>query len=703
MQNQYPAGYGAYSGFFRSNPSISSPFPAGPDQKYPMELPYTVLASFSSPTIYRDNASATDYAYTTSAPYARIAEDPAKAFETMMPRQIFLGNGRLELDDTKLGGKSWWVSTNPAPAGQVKMIFQPLTSIDGTSPYPIVSNSLNYFPVYYEVFPTIDNYRAGIDGYIKGSSSDYIFATALTPGLVATTDVMTADGSLSELSVATRKQLPPDYNYTYFLYDSRAAVEDIRLDYLVFSSPASYEYYRALETAPKGAQSGSPIAYSPSAAPTYPPYSITDTQANLVPATFGYEVYQTHNLRGGSLYYKYKKNFISYANIAKLFNENSDYILYRKIDENGASIQPVSDFELRFVPFDQVKKLTKYYYKDDTDKPLEYEDTDFIGYDLVQTNEQEFEFRHRGMYEPKTIDIVSFWARENENFTKHFEKDYLLSNTHINSASSIAGLIRNYFYNKVADSEVLQISRTSAYKSLYPLIGEISIDKKSISAIDSSWDADFYRKYTSTTNYTNQPGTAEMKETKVFLAGKAMVVPKTFEFQTFNASELTFFIDEPKKSIGVTTLSEVASAQNDLLQTKPILKISLNLRERLLRALLEGIITSGNFDEFAWFNALGISAITYTPSELEVLKKEYLEKNIIPLYEVEKIVLYANNREGLPIMEILLDEADKIAAGYREDQNVLTRAITEFTFEMEKTLDTKSANAYSVSAVLRRI
>jgi hypothetical protein len=703
MQNQYPAGYGAYSGFFNSNPSLSSPFPAGPDQKYPMELPYTASLPLASPTIYRDNTDTADYNYTTSAPYAKIAEDPAKAFETMMPRQLFLGNGRLELDDTKLGGKSWWVTTDGVPAGQVKMVFQPLDSTDGTSPYPITNNSLNYYPVYYEVFPTIDNYRTSSDGYIKGSSSDYIFASTLTNGLVATTDVMTADGALSELSVATRRLFLPKYDYTYFLYDNRAAVEDIRLDYLVFSSTQSYKYYRALETAPKGAQSNVYTGYSSNPIPAYPPYLISNSQAQLVPSTSNYETYQTHNLRGGYLYYKYKKNFITYANIAKLFNENSDYILYRKIDDSGSSIQQVSDFELRFVPFDQIKKLSKYYYKDDTDKPLEYEDTDFIGYDLAQTNEQEFEFRHRGMYEPKTLDIVSFWARENESFTEHFEKDFILSNTHINSASSIAGLIRNYFYNKVADSEVLQISRTSAYKSLYPLIGEISIDKKNISAIDSSWDANFYRKYTSTINYTNQPGTAEMKETKVFLAGKAMVVPKNFEFQTFNSNEVSFFIDEPKKSIGVTTLPTANSAQEDLLQTKPILKISLDLRERLLRALLEGIIAGGNFDEFAWFNTLGITAITYTTAELEVLKRQYLEQNIIPLYEVQSIILYANNREGLPIMEIQLDEADKIAAGYREDQNVLTRAITEFTFELEKTLDTKAANAYSVSAVLRRI
>jgi hypothetical protein len=199
------------------------------------------------------------------------------------------------------------------------------------------------------------------------------------------------------------------------------------------------------------------------------------------------------------------------------------------------------------------------------------------------------------------------------------------------------------------------------------------------------------------------PGTAEMQETKVFLGGKAMIVPKTFEFQTFNTAEVTYVVDKPKKTIGVTTLNQTNSAQEDLLQSKPILKISLNLRERLLRGLLEGIIATGSFDEFDWFNTLGIPAITYTTAELDVLKKQYLEKNIIPLYEVSKIILYANTKEGLPILEINLDEAEKIAAGYREDQNVQVKSISDFIFAAEKTLDTKAPNAYSISAVLKRV
>jgi len=416
-----------------------------------------------------------------------------------------------------------------------------------------------------------------------------------------------------------------------------------------------------------------------------------------------YDVTQTFNLRGGTQFYQSRKNFISYASIFKMFNEKSAYILHKKITQTGIVIQETPDFELEFVPFDKIKKLSKYYYKDDTDKPLEYENTEFIGYDLVTTNEQEYEFRHRGFYEPKTLEIVSFWAREDESFTRHFEKDYVLRNTHINGNSAVAGLLRNYFYNKVSDQEVLEISRTSAYKSLYPLIGEIAIDKKNVHALDSTWDADFYRKYTSTTNYFAVPGTEEMQETKVFLAGKAMIVPNTFDFQTFLETEVSYEIIEPKKSIGVSSLDEVKTVENSSLESKPILKITLDLKTRLKRGLLEGILESTSFDDFAWFNSLGIPAITYTPSELEVLKIEYLEKNIIPLYEVSAITLYANNNEGLPVLDIVLDEAEKLSAGYREDKGVKNTSINDYTYVLEKVLDTKAPNSYSISAVLKRI
>jgi hypothetical protein len=110
-----------------------------------------------------------------------------------------------------------------------------------------------------------------------------------------------------------------------------------------------------------------------------------------------------------------------------------------------------------------------------------------------------------------------------------------------------------------------------------------------------------------------------------------------------------------------------------------------------------------NFDEFAWFNSLGIPAITYTPAEIEALKVKYIEDNLIPLYEISKIVLYGNTQEGLPLFVIDLGLADKIGAGYREDQNVQVFQEQDLLVRLEKILDTKSPNAFTVSASLKRI
>jgi hypothetical protein len=775
MQTQTVGGYGTASQFFRPvYENVSDAL----DQKYPMEVPYTT--QFAEAAGY---LNVSNYFYNDSgvAPWSYYAEDVPKAFSIMRPRQLLLGGGRLELDDAKLGGKTWIGGWENSINDISKFIFQPLSSADGTAAYPFVDSSINYYPVYQEVFPTLDNYRTSIDYYLGGWQDAYnnaVTASTTTgsntltsvvipnfayPGAIisgfgipagttivsisSTGDIieisqnatatssgvelifsarygspffsspvpvedypfdatsMTVDGFLSELGIASRN-LQNNARDSRVVYNSKQTTDDIRLDFLTFSTPDTYRSFRVSDIIDSNSKAivSTSVGFVniPENFPSYPPYQYISASNNFV-INPSYTVYQTFNLRGGSLFYQYRKNFISFASISKMFNQQSNYILHRKITSVGSQIQTVPDFSLQFVEFDRIKKISRYFYSDDIDKPLEYENTEFIGYDLVKTKEQEYEFRHRGLYEPKTLEVVSFWAREDESFTRHFERDYVLKNTHINSASSVAGLMRNYFYNKVANQEVLRIARTSAYKSLYPLIGEVSIDKRDLSAIDSSWDANFYRRYRTTAQYEDMPGTEEMQETKVFLASKVMSVPRIFEFQTFIPGEADHEVIQPQKTIGVTTISSPNTVENNSLQTFPVLQIRLNLRDRLRRALLEGIASSDGFDEFAWFNSLGIAAITYTQDELDVLKLQYIEKNIIPLYEVSEILLYANSGEGLPIFETELTEAEKLLAGYRTDSNFKNTSQGSFQFLLEKTLDTKAANAYSVSAVLKRI
>ena len=185
--------------------------------------------------------------------------------------------------------------------------------------------------------------------------------------------------------------------------------------------------------------------------------------------------------------------------------------------------------------------------------------------------------------------------------TNHFGIDFLLSNTHIDSLSLNAGLVRNYGFNKVSENgNIMQIARSRAYKSLYPLIGEIAVANGDYFSLDSSWDNNYYRNYTNTLEYTSVEGIVEMKEEKGFLASKAMNVPKSFELHTFNDSEVTFQLIEPNVSIGVSELvtNTTSQKQNRQNAQRPKLVIRINLRMRLLRELIEEINSIVNIDEF---------------------------------------------------------------------------------------------------------
>jgi hypothetical protein len=422
------------------------------------------------------------------------------------------------------------------------------------------------------------------------------------------------------------------------------------------------------------------------------------TQPNCVPG-------ETFHLYGGNQIIDSKKQTYSFASIVRLINSDDNILTkYYKINDNY--VGETNDYKLRFVSFDRIDKVSKYYFEDDTDKPDEYLEVDNIGRNLVKTGEIETIFRHRGFYEPKSNEVVSFWVREDEVFTSHFKKDFLLKNTRINNLSGISAVIRNIFYNKVSDREVLQISRSSSYKSLYPFIDEVSIDNGNQLAILSTWDDKYYRKYSSTTDSFLIAGINDMTEFKSWLASKVMNVPKSYEFNAFIDNELEFEQIESGTTIGVDLLSS-GGTNNQSLQdaNKPKVIIKLNLEDRLLRQMKEDLLDPNNEDEFLRLLSLSpIELSSLSPAQIDSLKTEYFKQNIIPLYEVSEVNLWSNQvTEGLPLVDPSLSEINKVTLGYKIDKNCLTQSNNILQYSITKTLDTAKPQSFSVSILLKRI
>lgn len=586
----------------------------------------------------------------------------------LRPHQGFLGGGYLRLGDKKLGG----VVVESIPLGS------PTYTPSATLPqlfFKLNPSDINYsFNLLDEVLPISNRYRIDPTLFVDDSTIN--------------TENFGQDGFTFNFITTFANATSTLYKIKPYV-DNQEKIDIFGTSQLTIG--ASRYLNQFLATAPlSSATSGTSSAQSP--------------VTNLSPGSATAQ--ETYHIEGGTSGFSNIKTYLTFGNLFKLVNSEDPIIEYYNVTDAGKI--SATNYKIRFIAADSIIKTNVLHYSVDEDKPAEYTNTEYVGYNVVDTQDQEYMVRHRGFYEPKTRDLISFWVREDNAFSDHYEKDFLLSNTRIETLSSNAGLVKNYGFNKVATSgNILQIARTSAYKSVYPLISEIPIDYNDYFSLESSWDNNFYRNYTTTTNFSKIEGIAEMKEERGFLASKAMIVPKSFELHTFDSNEVTFSLIEPNLAIGVDTLSGTGSARNQSgpEASKPKLVITCDLRARLLRELLEDIAKVTTIDEFERLQTIAPYTIleTLTTSQIDKLKTSYFEKNIIDLYNVTQLSLYIKTQEGIDLVDLDLTEADKSSGGYKIDKDCVVKQTGNFTFEITKLLDTKIASGFSLATTLKRI
>ena len=584
-------------------------------------------------------------------PYTSTFTGDYTTQSTARPRQLYMGAGYLQIGDPKLSGHVDTQNSLPeySTANDLLTVF--LKSSEESYPF-VVSDEVSPFENKYPVGNTVSTYP-----FIY----DFSQISILPYG-------MGQEGLLNKFisTGETNSRI-----FTYDFTDGRQVADAILPDSVRMSSPERYQNFReVLNTS-------------------------TITDALNVYATphgsYPFSTTETFNLQGGNTFYENSKSLTSFANIKRSINTDSGFVKYYKVTASGA--EATADYKLRIVSGDQIVKTGVLNYVVDEDKPPQYQNAPVIGYNIVNTNQNELIIRHRGFYEPKSLDIISFWVREDESVTEHFERDFLLSNTRINNKFPSVGIISNYGINKVALTEILKISQGTAYQSVYQLIHEISVDSKDSQVLHSTWDAGYYRRYTDLNIYAEVDGYNEMQEFKSFLGSKAMTVPKKIDLETFLDTEVTFTLTAPSVSDGLT--------QNSNGTTKPTLTISLELESRLVRELLSQMEDPNSVDDFDW--AKETLGLNLTAEELAVLKESYVRKNILPLYEVSDVLLYALKRDGVPLLIINLSEAEKLAGGYRVDKDCVTTQLGKWSFTLTKTLDTKVSVGYSVGVIVKRV
>jgi hypothetical protein len=391
------------------------------------------------------------------------------------------------------------------------------------------------------------------------------------------------------------------------------------------------------------------------------PAALSDSQVEN-----GIYIYQD----GGFDYWKDRLNRLSYGAIAELINNGSPNITYKTILEDGSIVDDLFIVEL------QTPKptLRPNYLQpiDDSNKPVSFNLSDTIGFELNYQDKGHVQpvYRHGGFYQPKFIDVVCF---EDPYIIKEYDnpleresqirKNLRDANTQFTINEDFAKL-KNVFYHKVNDtnaSGVLELTNESAFKPLYPLIGEIAIDKTDIYMWKSNWDAGYFKRHIAKTVTEDVIGTRAVAENKAFFASKVMKILDEVLVETFDSIEASS--NEELKVIGEQILQPGNPSELTWYDNGNQIIMDIYLEKRLTQILSNTNIQSF----FAQYIRPDLGFGLQDSLEDDILA--YIKLNILPRYTIGEVELYVNKSKAedfnvvFPIINSTLTDIQKLDAG----------------------------------------
>jgi hypothetical protein len=272
-------------------------------------------------------------------------------------------------------------------------------------------------------------------------------------------------------------------------------------------------------------------------------------------------------------------------------------------------------------------------------------------------------------------------------------------NSQFNSSDLKFGQIQNFFYHKVNEedpSTVLELSKESAFPSLYPLINEIGIDYEDFYMFSSNWEPSYFTKSIDKAQIQKIIGTRSMLERKSFFGSKYLKIPEEIILETFKPDPFvkgairqpslidgTFMHqDQPSAIISKRIIKSVGVLNNRVVNTKPSAPLEtfyLFNEKRLTEFLF--IPIKKQFQKYV--------KDLYGWGNLETLDddvNEYIRENILKLYKVEKVDFYtlaSRSKAGSTYSTAELTNAQKISNGLTINNNVGSKTLNTNAFDLK--------------------
>jgi hypothetical protein len=250
--------------------------------------------------------------------------------------------------------------------------------------------------------------------------------------------------------------------------------------------------------------------------------------------------------------------------------------------------------------------------------------------------------RMNGDYNPTFNDIVTFSDINSEKKVDITPGSSLITYNQLNGKgisfdsfkenTSNYGFISNYFYHKVNEQDsknILKLSQTTDKLPLYPLIGEIAIDKKDINVFKSKYSKNYFTRALSAGESETTNGTLSPVEKKTFMTSTIMKVRDTYDITKFDNTRET----------NIEVLDKIRFAQSNVTSIHWVEDDSQIIADFYLpTAILNELVEDGIEQQFRRY--VNVANSYGDKSSLKDDLQIYSKSNISPRFIIDSIKIY---------------------------------------------------------------
>ena len=320
-------------------------------------------------------------------------------------------------------------------------------------------------------------------------------------------------------------------------------------------------------------------------------------------------------------------NQLSMYNITEQINNNYNVKYYSTVKDNK--------YKIRVIEPDSVQVLDKY---ESIPSKITQNNKSIIG--TVEIKEKmnidrigiKVINRYSGFYNPIFNDILYYgdytYSKNIGRLEDSIKCELPYSNTHIDYNYSDGygefGVIKNMYYHKTNTyrSDMLLTS----IKPIYPAINEYALDYRDYNIFSSSWDEGYFISQDDLDTRSICAGIGSMKDGLCMFGSKYLNLPDYIFVDTFENGEL--LNEKIAFDRDITNVEIMYKEINDR-----TVRYQLFIEKRLKRYLTESLI-----DVFSKYINKEYSFGNKGTIEDDV--NEYVEKNLLKLYKVDKVHMY---------------------------------------------------------------